>query len=205
MSIRSNRQIVETIVVQTPTTFVDNEGVVQTVQNTLMVNTSLMGRDSGVRTEQAVTLLTTQTGAAATAGSDGEADFIRLVAINATLEFLQANNIVVVDKVEAGEVDATRIEGDIIISGETNVTELFIDNQEFADEQEKYEELIVDFDGQTVFTLNETVNSPEKTEMFVNGIKADNGVSFNVVGGLVTWMNTPYELDIDDLIEIIYK
>ena len=196
MSINFNYQIIDTIVVQTPTTFVDSEGVTQIVQNTLMVNTSLLaGDDSAASTEQAVTLLSTTTGAASSTGADGNANFIELVAINATLAFLEANNIVVVDKVEAGEVDATRLEGDQIISGDTNITDLFIDNSEFAEEQEKYEELLVEFDGQTVFTLNETVKSPEKTEMFVNGVKVDDGVSFTVIEDIVTWLNVPLGLN----------
>ena len=38
MSIRFNYQVVDTIVVQAPTTFVDNEGITQIVQNTLLIN-----------------------------------------------------------------------------------------------------------------------------------------------------------------------
>tara|TARA_R110000824_G_scaffold2422_2_gene11340 strand:- start:507 stop:1124 length:618 start_codon:yes stop_codon:yes gene_type:complete len=205
MSINFNYQIIDTIVVQTPTTFVDNEGETQIVQNTLLVNTSLLAGDDVVGTEQAVTLLSTTTGAASSTGGDGDANFIELVAINATLSFLEANNIVVVDQIQAGEVDAVRIEGDKIFSGTTDITNIFIDNTEFSQEQEKYEELIVDFDGQTIWTLNENVNAPEKTELFVNGIKSDYLGEFTISGNIVTWLNTNYIIETTDDLEIIYK
>ena len=206
MSINFNYQLVDTIVVQTPTTFVNNEGETQIVQNTLLVNTSLLEGDDVVATEQAVTLLSTTTGAASTTtGGDGDADFIELVAINATLSFLQANNIVVVDTLEATEVDSVKIEGDRIYSGATDITDIFIDNSEFAQEQEKYEELIVDFDGQTTWVLNENVNAPEKTELFVNGIKSDYMGEFTISGNIVTWLDTHYIIETTDDLEIIYK
>ena len=138
-------------------------------------------------------------------GNDGDANFITLTAINATIEYLQANNITGVDKIEATEVDSVRIEGDRIFSGTTDITNIFIDNTEFANEQEKYEELIVDFDGQTTWTLNEAINSPEKTELFVNGIKSDYLGEFTISGNVMTWLDANYIIETTDDLEIIYK
>ena len=116
-----------------------------------------------------------------------------------TTNELDANDI------DATDVDAGRLEGDRIFSGNTDITNIFIDNNEFAEEQEKYEELLILVDGQTEWTLNEPVNSPEKTELFLNGLKQDYGLDFNVVDNKVIYLERHYGVETDDFMEVVYK
>ena len=197
-----NRRVSNSIVVATPSTSTNSTGGTETTQVTYFMNTN--GQENQ-NVENGVVLMGQTSTTNASSGSDGDADFITITAVNATIEYLQANNITGVDKIEATEVDSVRIEGDKIFSGTTDITNIFIDNTEFAQEQEKYEELIVDFDGQVTWSLNEGINSPEKTELFVNGIKSDYLGEFTISGNTVTWLNTHYIIETSDDLEIIYK
>ena len=163
MSRNYYRRVSNTIVVATPSTETNATGGTETTQVTYFMNTN--GQENQ-NVENSVVLMDQIETTSTSTGSDGDADFITMTAINATIEYLQANNITGVGEIEAEEVDSVRIEGDRIFSGGTDITNIFIDNTEFAQEQEKYEELIIDFDGQTEWTLNEPVNAPDKTELF---------------------------------------
>jgi len=196
------RRVSNSIVVSTPSASTNPTGGTQTTQVTYFMNTN--GQNNQNVTTP-VTLMGQTSTTNASTGNDGDANFITLTAINATIEYLQANNITGVDKIEATEIDSVRIEGDRIFSGTTDITNIFIDNTEFANEQEKYEELIVDFDGQTTWTLNEAINSPEKTELFVNGIKSDYLGEFTISGNVMTWLDANYIIETTDDLEIIYK
>jgi len=196
------RRVSNSIVVSTPSASTNPTGGTQTTQVTYFMNTN--GQNNQNVTTP-VTLVGQTSTTNASTGNDGDANFITLTAINATIEYLQANNITGVDKIEATEIDSVRIEGDRIFSGTTDITNIFIDNTEFANEQEKYEELIVDFDGQTTWTLNEAINSPEKTELFVNGIKSDYLGEFTISGNVMTWLDANYIIETTDDLEIIYK
>lgn len=202
MSRNYYRRVSNTIVVATPSTETNATGGTETTQVTYFMNTN--GQENQ-NVENSVVLMDQIETTSTSTGSDGDADFITMTAINATIEYLQANNITGVGEIEAEEVDSVRIEGDRIFSGGTDITNIFIDNTEFAQEQEKYEELIIDFDGQTEWTLNEPVNAPEKTELFVNGIKADYLGEFTVSGNVITWLDAHYIIETTDDLEVIYK
>tara|TARA_B100000676_G_C17548448_1_gene566138 strand:- start:116 stop:610 length:495 start_codon:yes stop_codon:yes gene_type:complete len=153
-------------------------------------------------------------------GSDGDVNSVNLEAINATISNLEVINTATISQIEAinanvstleaqqitsDNVDADVLEGDTIYSGDTDITNIFIDNNEFAEEQEKYEELLILSDGQTEWTLNEPVYSPEKTELFLNGLKQDYGLDFEVVDNKVIYLERHYGVETDDFMEVVYK
>ena len=219
------RRVSNSIVVATPSTSTNPTGGTETTQVTYFMNTN--GQENqNVQNTVMFQNSTTNT----STGSDGDVNSVNLEAINATISHLEVINTATVSQIEAingnistlelqtlttneldandidaTDVDAGRLEGDRIFSGNTDITNIFIDNNEFAEEQEKYEELLILVDGQTEWTLNEPVNSPEKTELFLNGLKQDYGLDFNVVDNKVIYLERHYGVETDDFMEVVYK
>ncbi|HMC00007.1 MAG TPA: hypothetical protein VKN14_03110, partial [Flavobacteriaceae bacterium] len=65
------------------------------------------------------------------------------------------------------------------------------------------ETIAVTINGQTSFTLSETPYSTSLVEMFVNGIKQQNGIVYTVSGTTVTYAGTVTLLT-TDIVEFIY-
>ena len=213
--------------VATPSSTTNPTGGTETTQVTYFMNTN--GQENQ-NVENAVVLMNQTETTNTSTGSDGDLNSVNLEAINATISHLEVINTATVSQIEAingnistlelqtlttneldandidaTDVDAGRLEGDRIFSGNTDITNIFIDNNEFAEEQEKYEELLILVDGQTEWTLNEPVNSPEKTELFLNGLKQDYGLDFNVVDNKVIYLERHYGVETDDFMEVVYK
>ena len=211
----------------TPSSTTNPTGGTETTQVTYFMNTN--GQENQ-NVENAVVLMNQTETTNTSTGSDGDLNSVNLEAINATISHLEGINTATVSQIEAingnistlelqtlttneldandidaTDVDAGRLEGDRIFSGNTDITNIFIDNNEFAEEQEKYEELLILVDGQTEWTLNEPVNSPEKTELFLNGLKQDYGLDFNVVDNKVIYLERHYGVETDDFMEVVYK
>lgn len=215
MSRNYYRRVSNAIVVATPTSEPVGTGSTQTTKTTYFMNT-----DGSENENTDNVVYQTQTNTTVTENSSGEVNSTNLEAINATISNLEVINTATISQIEAinanvstleaqqitsGNVDAGVLEGDTIYSGDTNITNLFIDNNEFAEEQEKYEELLILSDGQTEWTLNEPVYSPEKTELFVNGLKQDYGLDFEVVDNKVIYLERHYSVETDDFMEVVYK
>ena len=221
------RRVSNSIVVATPSSTTNPTGGTETTQVTYFMNTN--GQENQ-NVENAVVLMNQTETTNTSTGSDGDLNSVNLEAINATISHLEVINTATVSQIEAingnistlelqtlttneldandidaTDVDAGRLEGDRIFSGNTDITNIFIDNNEFAEEQEKYEELLILVDGQTEWTLNEPVNSPEKTELFLNGLKQDYGLDFNVVDNKVIYLERHYGVETDDFMEVVYK
>ena len=221
------RRVSNSIVVATPSSTTNPTGGTETTQVTYFMNTN--GQENQ-NVENAVVLMNQTETTNTSSGSDGDLNSVNLEAINATISHLEVINTATVSQIEAingnistlelqtlttdeldandidaTDVDAGRLEGDRIFSGNTDITNIFIDNNEFAEEQEKYEELLILVDGQTEWTLNEPVNSPEKTELFLNGLKQDYGLDFNVVDNKVIYLERHYGVETDDFMEVVYK
>ena len=227
MSRNFYRRVSNSIVVATPSSTTNPTGGTETTQVTYFMNTN--GQENQ-NVENAVVLMNQTETTNTSTGSDGDLNSVNLEAINATISHLEVINTATVSQIEAingnistlelqtlttneldandidaTDVDAGRLEGDRIFSGNTDITNIFIDNNEFAEEQEKYEELLILVDGQTEWTLNEPVNSPEKTELFLNGLKQDYGLDFNVVDNKVIYLERHYGVETDDFMEVVYK
>tara|TARA_Y100001938_G_C8086064_1_gene432113 strand:- start:179 stop:862 length:684 start_codon:yes stop_codon:yes gene_type:complete len=227
MSRNYYRRVSNSIVVATPSSTTNPTGGTETTQVTYFMNTN--GQENQ-NVENAVVLMNQTETTNTSTGSDGDLNSVNLEAINATISHLEVINTATVSQIEAingnistlelqtlttneldandidaTDVDAGRLEGDRIFSGNTDITNIFIDNNEFAEEQEKYEELLILVDGQTEWTLNEPVNSPEKTELFLNGLKQDYGLDFNVVDNKVIYLERHYGVETDDFMEVVYK
>ena len=227
MSRNFYRRVSNSIVVATPSSTTNPTGGTETTQVTYFMNTN--GQENQ-NVENAVVLMNQTETTNTSTGSDGDLNSVNLEAINATISHLEGINTATVSQIEAingnistlelqtlttneldandidaTDVDAGRLEGDRIFSGNTDITNIFIDNNEFAEEQEKYEELLILVDGQTEWTLNEPVNSPEKTELFLNGLKQDYGLDFNVVDNKVIYLERHYGVETDDFMEVVYK
>jgi len=215
MSRNYYRRVSNAIVVATPTSTPVGTGSTQTTKTTYFMNT-----DGSENENTDNVVYQTQTNTTVTENNSGEVNSTNLEAINATISNLEVINTATISQIEAinanvstleaqqitsGNVDAGVLEGDTIYSGDTNITNLFIDNNEFAEEQEKYEELLILSDGQTEWTLNEPVYSPEKTELFVNGLKQDYGLDFEVVDNKVIYLERHYSVETDDFMEVVYK
>jgi len=221
------RRVSNSIVVSTPSASTNPTGGTQTTQVTYFMNTN--GQNNQNVTTP-VTLVGQTSTTNASTGSDGDGNFISLDAINVTISQLEVYNTATISQIDAingnisslelqtlitneldatdidaVDVDATRIEGDQIFSGTSNITDIFIDNTEFAEEQEKYEELLIASNGQVEWLLSEPVVSPEKTELFVNGLKQDYGEDFNVTDNKVIWLARHFDIEMDDDMEVIYK
>ena len=222
-----NRRVSDTIVVTAPSNGLNPTGGTETTQVTYFMNTNGL---QNTNVENAVVLMGQTSTTNTSAGSDGDGDFVNLKSINATISTLEVVNTATVSQIEAingnisslelqilttneldaididvSDIDAGRLEADQIFSGTTNITDLFIDNSEFAEEQEKYEELLVMSNGQTEWLLSEPVISPEKTELFVNGLKQDYGDDFTVTDNKVIWLARHFDMELDDDMEVIYK
>lgn len=227
MSRNYYRRVSNSIVVATPSSTTNPTGGTETTQVTYFMNTN--GQENQ-NVENAVVLMNQTETTNTSTGSDGDLNSVNLEAINATISHLEVINTATVSQIEAingnistlelqtlttneldandidaTDVDAGRLEGDRIFSGNTDITNIFIDNNEFAEEQEKYEELLILVDGQTEWTLNEPVNSPQKTELFLNGLKQDYGLDFNVVDNKVIYLERHYGVETDDFMEVVYK
>ena len=221
------RRVSHSMVVAAPSNGLNVTGGTESRQVTYFMNTN---GTQNQNVENKVVLMGTNTTTNTNTGSDGDGNFVNLESINATISQLEVVNTATVSQIEAingnistlelqtlttneldaididaVDVDAGRLEGDRIFSGDTNITDLFIDNTEFADEQEKYEELLILADGQTEWTLSEPINSPEKTELFLNGLKQDYGLDFNVVNNKVIYLARHYGVETDDFMEVVYK
>jgi len=215
MSRNYYRRVSNAIVVATPTSTPVGTGSTQTTKTTYFMNTN------GSENENTNNVVYhTQTNTTVTENNSGEVNSTNLEAINATISNLEVINTATISQIEAinanvstleaqqitsDNVDADVLEGDTIYSGDTDITNIFIDNNEFAEEQEKYEELLILSDGQTEWTLNEPVYSPEKTELFLNGLKQDYGLDFEVVDNKVIYLERHYGVETDDFMEVVYK
>ncbi len=215
MSRNYYRRVSNAIVVATPTSIPVGTGSTQTTKTTYFMNTN------GSENENTNNVVYhTQTNTTVTENNSGEVNSTNFEAINATISNLEVINTATISQIEAinanvstleaqqitsDNVDADVLEGDTIYSGDTDITNIFIDNNEFAEEQEKYEELLILSDGQTEWTLNEPVYSPEKTELFLNGLKQDYGLDFEVVDNKVIYLERHYGVETDDFMEVVYK
>lgn len=64
--------------------------------------------------------------------------------------------------------------------------------------------LVVVQDGQTIFELSSTPPYPERSRLYVNGLKASFGTDYIIDASLLKWLNKAYTIQINDSLEIIY-
>jgi hypothetical protein len=58
--------------------------------------------------------------------------------------------------------------------------------------------------GQTLFTLSTIPGNPNISLLNVNGLKANYGIDYTIAGTTLTWLNTSYNLETTDRVEILY-
>lgn len=74
---------------------------------------------------------------------------------------------------------------------------------EFSPSTAYQETKLVDFDGQTSFSLSQTASSPTTVEMFINGSKQQYGTDYTVAGSAVTYLGL-VALETTDIVEFWY-
>lgn len=66
------------------------------------------------------------------------------------------------------------------------------------------QDLCVTTNGQTIFSLSNSSQNPERTILKVNGIVVNYPAEYIIDGTTVTWLNTTYELSLTDCLQILY-
>lgn len=66
------------------------------------------------------------------------------------------------------------------------------------------EDICVTSNGQTMFTLNNISQNPERTILKVNGVVVNYPAEYSIGGTTLTWNNLGYSLETTDCLQILY-
>lgn len=69
----------------------------------------------------------------------------------------------------------------------------------------KEDEFVVVSNGDTLFSLSETYAASGVSILTVNGVRYAQGTDYNLAGTTLTWLDTPFTLQIGDCIVVAYE